>query len=103
MWKLSHDWKGRLEEKQRKEKSALDVKFAGMTGGSGCGRSRGTIARESFKQGLVAGHDRPSQQIWHIGRETERLFQQKYPKRNLIDHVVQNLIFFLVTHCIPNM
>ncbi len=62
--KFGTDWKGRREEKQRKEieKGALDVKFEGMAGGSGCGKSGGRIAGDSFKQGL-AGHDRPSQQI----------------------------------------
>ena len=29
------DWKGRREEKHRKEKGALDVKFELMAGGSG--------------------------------------------------------------------
>ncbi len=67
--KFGTDLKGRMKEKQRKEKGALDVKFEGMAGGSRCERAGGRIAGESFKQGIVTGHDRPSQQIRHIYRE----------------------------------
>ena len=42
-----------------------------MAGGSGCERAGGKIAGESFKQGIVARHDRPSQQIWDIERKTQ--------------------------------
>ena len=37
--KFGTDRKGRREEKQRKEKGALDVKFEGMAGGGGCERT----------------------------------------------------------------
>ncbi len=64
---------GKVEGRRskRKEKGALDVKFEGMAGGRRCERSGGRIAGESFKQGIMAGHDRQSQQIWHMG-ERER-------------------------------
>ncbi len=44
----------------------MDVNFEGVSGGNE--RSLGRIVGESFQQGIVAGHDLLSQQIWHIER-----------------------------------
>ena len=48
IYSVGTDRKGRREEKQRKGKCTLDVKFEGMSGGSICERTGGRIAEESF-------------------------------------------------------
>ncbi len=55
-----------------------------MAGGSRCERTGSRIAGESFKQGIVAGHDRQSQQIRHIERERDEVIKSilKSPKVN---------------------